>query len=613
LAESSHLPANLMAGRAASRGIGLGRGSIFSDSQNRLPNDALSGATHLPPCALSGTPPYQCGVTGNENLRYFSITFQYQTKAPSDTSQYYIANPDGIAPLNADAPMSLVSLADTAFATKSVLCDPWCSSVRYVNLIVNLGGILPSWLQYSPSTGVTQGVMPVSSNGTLYSVWQVQGYTVLDLTQFPGYQDVLSMQLPLQMNIRTTLPNGSFTCAGQAVPFGMAQYTNWDTNGGGLMGPYVPLVSYVHPNSLPQAAPVPQLPSATPCTGSGGVPTTNAFLSNHAPSYNQPSSSAPWNYPVQYFGSGSTNDLNCGPASPNTPVIDVVASEVPYPADYYTTTCPTGATCAMNCQNGWNGAGAINCTQIIAQPTQTTENAGQLAWQPPVPMTITGSGFGYLPWGAPVAVSANGSFPLDIQDSTGWDTASSPACQMYITEWSDSKISLVLSEADRRSRSAYQAAEQPINTFLSPVTDVSPWMFTAAATACPVNVGDVLTIKVTNPQTNVVSPMPATVTRLSVDRLAVLSPAGYRGGTPSGVGPRGTRRRHRQGRTAASCHKGCPPNPGPRSPPARRRPSRRPRSCTAPCNCLRRPARTRRRSRNAPQSPGPPTEVDVVP
>jgi hypothetical protein len=119
-----------------------------------------------------------------------------------------------------------------------------------------------------------------------------------------------------------------------------------------------------------------------------------------------------------------------------------------------------------------------------------------------VPITITGSGFGYLPWGMPVAVSANSSFPLDIQDSTGWNTATNSACQMYITEWSDAKISLVLSEQTGQ-QDWYQTAEHLSNTFLSPVTDVSPWMFAAAAapTACPVNAGDVLTITITNPQT----------------------------------------------------------------------------------------------------------------
>jgi hypothetical protein len=130
-----------------------------------------------------------------------------------------------------------------------------------------------------------------------------------------------------------------------------------------------------------------------------------------------------------------------------------------------------------------------------------------------VPITITGSGFGYLPWGMPVAVSANSSFPLDIQDGTRWNTATTSACQMYITEWSDAKISLVLSE--RTSvQDMYQTAEHLSNTFLSPVTDVSPFMFAAAAATgeCPVNAGDSLTITITNPQTSVVSPNPAVVT-----------------------------------------------------------------------------------------------------
>ena len=46
----------------------------------------------------------------------------------------------------------------------------------------------------------------------------------------------------------------------------MAEYTNEDGNGGGLMGPYVPLVDYVDAYSLPQPAGVPpSLPSASSC------------------------------------------------------------------------------------------------------------------------------------------------------------------------------------------------------------------------------------------------------------------------------------------------------------------------------------------------------------
>lgn len=79
-----------------------------------------------------------------------------------------------------------------------------------------------------------------------------------------------------------------------------------------------------------------------------------------------------------------------------------------------------------------------------------------------------------------------------MDNTVGWDTAAN---------------SLVLSEATN-VQSAYQQAES-LSTLLSPLTDVSPFMF-AAATNCAVNAGDNLTIRITNFQTGLKPLTPST-------------------------------------------------------------------------------------------------------
>ncbi len=102
------------------------------------------------------------------------MTFAYQASQPSG-NQFYVADPDGVAPPTQNGPVSLVSLADTAFATTDA------NGNEYATLLVNVGAILPSWLkQTSSSTGALQGVQPVqppgAPSGTVlpeYSVWTV--------------------------------------------------------------------------------------------------------------------------------------------------------------------------------------------------------------------------------------------------------------------------------------------------------------------------------------------------------------------------------------------------------------------------------------------------------
>jgi hypothetical protein len=219
-------------------------------------------------------PPYSsCKLTGSEQLRYES---DVRISGP-DPGQRLPAGrvPLGILILN--NPQPLVSLADNAFAK-----TPGAGGNNYVTLIVNVGATLPAWLQqttFSGAVGVTGGVQPVLSPNTnaSYSVWQVQGYTVVDLSQFSAAGFTTSF--PLLLSIRNTLPSSTFGCSGAAVPFSMAEYTNADGNGGGLMGPYVPLVDYVDPNNLPQPAGVPpSLPSASSCgvLPNNGVPVSTA-------------------------------------------------------------------------------------------------------------------------------------------------------------------------------------------------------------------------------------------------------------------------------------------------------------------------------------------------
>jgi len=103
-----------------------------------------------------------CSRSGNEQLRYMSLSFQ---------------NPNGV---------TLASLADDSFTQ-----DP----NGYATLIVGTGAAIPSYI--TPANG----------------------YTFLDLTKLAGYQNLQSLY------IRNLASTGNFACSGQVVPFNTTVYT----------------------------------------------------------------------------------------------------------------------------------------------------------------------------------------------------------------------------------------------------------------------------------------------------------------------------------------------------------------------------------------------------
>jgi len=140
---------------------------------------------------MPATPPTPCTAgcsrTGNEQMRYLSLSF---------------LNPTGA---------TLASLADNAFTQ---------DSAGNVTLIVGTGATIPPWIK--------------SANG----------YTFLDLTTLPDYQ-----QLSL-LDVRHMIPAGTFTCAGQYVPY----RTSAGTPTGDLMGGFMPTVDYPAAATLPHVA-----------------------------------------------------------------------------------------------------------------------------------------------------------------------------------------------------------------------------------------------------------------------------------------------------------------------------------------------------------------------
>jgi hypothetical protein len=453
-------------------------------------------------------PPYTCTLASNVDLRYMSLTFWYYSSS---------GNGGGFSPF------SIISLADDAFAR---------SSSGLVTLLVNVAtnsqtgqSALPAWLQQTqapnpcatvPPTGnclVQQGVAPVSNDMRTnpYSLWTVNGYTVLDLTQFDNFQDVCPngiCGLPLLLELRNTMPSSTFTSSGAAVPFNSAEYTNADGAGGGLMGPYAPLVDYVDPNdpSLPPSgAPSFSLPASTL------LPLSPPNLNAPALSPNNDCVTAGAscvNFPNQYWSTTSTKppNLYCPTTAPTEPetAIYFVATQFPTPALTFFPAAPPGPTpCATP---GY-------CSQIVAASSQTAQEPSGTAFQPPVTLTIAGTGFGYLPQ-LPQAVQ--GSPYLDVNDCAAnmtcapytWDSATATSCQMYISNWTDSSISLVANLA-AGVQNQYQQ-ENFLGSVLSPFNDFTPLTFLAAP-GCPINAGDNLTFTVTNPQNGATSSLAATV------------------------------------------------------------------------------------------------------
>jgi hypothetical protein len=398
-----------------------------------------------------------------------------------------------------------------------------------VTLLVNAAALqngLPPEFQQTNGTPVTQGIQPVANNASpspTYSAWTVNGYTVLDLTQFTSFNTASAS--PLLLAIRNTLPSSGFNCSAASVPFSTAEYTNADGNGAGLMGPFVPLVDYIDPFYLKGTKAPTQfaLPDYHYCgVPPSTAPALNAPSLSPAPNYNCTSAGQfCLDWPNQFWQSNTTNtspNLNCPitstPQEPPT-AIYFVATQFPTPALTWATDN------SENCAGPDSAQQPNPCNQIVVQSPQTTEEprgyvlqpAGP-TWQPPLPVTIVGTGFGALPQPLPFAgyasslVGAGNTQALTVSDDgegaggLAWSTnpasnAYTTACQVYIANWTDTSISLVLN-LPVGLQDGYQTAGR-LSAVLSPLSDFSPLSF-AATPQCPVVAGDNLTFTLTNPQ-----------------------------------------------------------------------------------------------------------------
>jgi hypothetical protein len=152
------------------------------------------------PCANGG-----CTLTGNEDLRYYSISFLGATTPTGKTT--------------------LTSISDTAFTQ-----DPNGN----VTMLIGLGAQPPSF------------VTPANY------------YTYVDLTQIPNYTSLTRIE------IRHLLPSGALSCSNANVPLFTMEYNNK----GGFMGQYVPTFDFPTPAALSAPAPPPPTRSNT-CLATG--------------------------------------------------------------------------------------------------------------------------------------------------------------------------------------------------------------------------------------------------------------------------------------------------------------------------------------------------------
>ena len=129
-----------------------------------------------------------CSRSGAEQMRYTSLSF---------------ASPGGV---------TLASVADSSFTQ---------DSNGYVTLIAGTGAAIPSWVK------------------------PANGYTFLDLTSIPNYQKLYLL------SIRNILPNTTFNCSTEILPY----HTLEHTPAGGLMGEFLPVVDYPLAANLPAVAP----------------------------------------------------------------------------------------------------------------------------------------------------------------------------------------------------------------------------------------------------------------------------------------------------------------------------------------------------------------------
>jgi hypothetical protein len=146
-----------------------------------------------------------CSRTGDEQIRYVSISFQ------------------------SEGGITLASLPDHCPTGSTIPCAPLNQDPNgYVTLVVSTGTPQPAWVN--------------SANG----------YTWLDLSK-TGDSNYMDWN---QIAIRNILPSSTFECPASYVPYHDAQAT---TAGAGVMGLYAPVVDYPVAASLPS--------SASPITG----------------------------------------------------------------------------------------------------------------------------------------------------------------------------------------------------------------------------------------------------------------------------------------------------------------------------------------------------------
>jgi hypothetical protein len=384
---------------------------------------------------------------------------------------------DGINTPSGSPTQTVVSLADPAFCTNSSCTTSSCTSgTCYVTLILGVGGGSLSGIE-GGSAGCSGGSFAMLGFGPVGSCipWN-NGYTVVDLTQFSTF----STSEDLQIVMRNTMPNSTFTSVGQSVPFHTTEYTGGTA---GLMGPYAPVVTYPLISSLSGTAPTPTLETTATLPSTPPVLTTVAV-----PTLSLGGNTVQW--PTFWPGSSvSSQNLVCpsslySPNQPSTPTINFAASLV---STEELSTCITGTLGTCNAINGLS-------TQTDAFTTATA---------PPMPVTIVGTGFGYLPEVLPY-VTQTSSY-IEVGDDghspsgTAWDTNASASCQMYIANWTDTSISLVLN-APINAFNLYLGSLVP----LSPLSDFSPLtLFPDSGNNtqnCPTANGDVLKFTVKNPQ-----------------------------------------------------------------------------------------------------------------
>ncbi len=401
----------------------------------------------------------------------------------------------------------------------------------------------------TPLPYYTAWVNTTTSNGEPYG----DPIVVVDLTKFGDFLSttvgdtnaVCAPQVtngpfvcsyPLILTFRTTMlgPDPSnldqpFPCSGYSVPYNTAEYTNYKdsggTAGGGFMGPYVPLVDYPLVGSLtnqtqqncgdscnvlppPPVLQQANLPQEDSC---GSFPTDSSGNPILAVG-NSAQSGAQALFPTQYWptNGGATTPpyLNC-PAggtsgSSVTPSIDFVATQ--FTTQVQSDSQDPSGVCALSDASNGSGGSTNPCIQIIQQKTEQEVNT----YQPAIPLTIVGSGFGYLsglPWAG--VQSAGVQPPYIVVSNDGgsgthpsWNTGDGGlgACQMYIADWTDSSISVLVGLP--------QSATNSTGLSLSPLTDMDPVSFfqQTPVSNCPIainaNTGapDNISVTVTNPQ-----------------------------------------------------------------------------------------------------------------